>query len=50
MNINKTELQVQIDESFAHAADFTTAQNFAETVKLQSGVTDRAQASASPVA
>lgn len=49
MNINKTELQVRIDESDAHAADFATALSFAETVKSQSGITDRAQASASPV-
>ena len=41
MNINKQKLQVQIDEGYMHAV------GFAETVKLQSGLTDWAQASAS---
>lgn len=48
MNINKAELQVQIDESSAHVVDIATALSFAETYKLQSGITDWAQASASP--
>jgi len=49
MNINKTELQAKIHKSSAYALDFTTALGIAETVKVQSGVTDRAQASALPV-
>lgn len=49
MNINKTESQVQMDESSAHFVGFTTALSFAETVKLQSEFTDQVQASASPV-
>ena len=49
MNINKTELQVQMDGNFAHAADFATVLSFAETYKLQSSVTDWAQASAPPI-
>ena len=47
MNINKPKLQVQIDEGSVHAVDFATALGFAETVKLQSALTDWAQASAS---
>ncbi|WP_173055595.1 hypothetical protein [Candidatus Nitrotoga sp. AM1P] len=49
MNINKTELQVQIDENSAHASDFAIALNFVETYKLQSGAIDWTQASALPV-
>jgi len=49
MNINKTELQIQMDGRFALAADFATALSFAEKYKLQSGVTDWAQASSPPV-
>ena len=48
MNINKTESQVQMDGRFALTADFVTALSFAEKYKLQSSVTDWAQASASP--
>ncbi|CAH1085028.1 hypothetical protein [Candidatus Nitrotoga sp. 1052] len=48
MNINKTESQVQMDESSALAVDFAAALGFSETFKLQSGVTDWAQASSSP--
>ena len=42
MNINKPKLQVKINEGSVHAA------GFAETVKLQSGLADWAQASAPP--
>ncbi|RFC36818.1 MAG: hypothetical protein DID92_2727743492 [Candidatus Nitrotoga sp. SPKER] len=46
MNINKTELQVQIDENVAHISDFATELNFAKTYKLESGAINWAQASA----
>ena len=46
MNINKTELQVQLDGSYAHTSDFATVLSFSETYKLQSGTTDWTQASA----
>lgn len=49
MNINKTELQVQIDGDCAHTSDFAPALSFAETYKLQRGVIDRTQVSALPV-
>ena len=49
MNINKPKLQVQIDEGSVHAVNFATALGFAEKVKLQSGLTDWAHASASPM-
>ncbi len=49
MNINKTELHFKLDESFAYASDFTTALDFAESVKMQIGITYRAQVSALPV-
>jgi hypothetical protein len=49
MNINKPKLQVQIDEGSIHAVDFATAPGFAETVKLQNGLTDWALASAPPL-
>lgn len=47
MDINKTDLQVQMDESFTFVTDFAAALRFSETYKLQSGITDWAQASAS---
>jgi hypothetical protein len=48
MNINNTILQVQIGGSFTLVSDFATDLSFAEKVKLQSGLTDWAQASAPP--
>ena len=49
MNINKTELQVQIDGDSAHVSDFAPALSVAETYKLKSGVIDRTQVSTLPV-
>lgn len=49
MNMNKTELHSKTNESFTYTSDFTSAPGFAESVKVQSGVTYRARVSALPV-